>query len=176
MVDNRVTMDATSLLLVALLMVAIGQLALIVGLQRRVDRLHIEMRHQVAEAVEEVRGLARLLPTRGTWDSHSAANLRTTVPSALAAGAMPQPLPLESETPAERRFATAPKSVVKAAIEFSNSAFDAFAKPPPAFADTQALDPDEVPPPSAARKSGNGRAEPAARGAGSPVPPRDPSR
>jgi hypothetical protein len=143
-------MDPTHLLLALLLVVAIAQVALIIALKQRVDRLHIEVRHQVAETVEEVRGLARLLPTRGAWDSHAPGNLRTTVPAALAAvPAQPQPMPLESETPPERRFATAPKSVVKAAIEFSNSAFDAFAKPPPAFADTQAIDPDEVPPPLA---------------------------
>jgi hypothetical protein len=137
-------MDPTLFLLALLCVVVAAQAAAILALRRRVERAQVENRHHLDETIEEVRALARRVASRAPVDSRPDPLERTTVPSALPGEAFSKPLPLESQTPAERRLATAPKSVVKAAIEFSNPAFDAFAKPPPAFADTQALDPGEA--------------------------------
>ncbi|MCU0774801.1 MAG: hypothetical protein MUC74_09905 [Ideonella sp.] len=137
-------MDPVPALLVVLSIAVAVQAAAILALRRRVERAQVENRHHLDEAIEEVRALARRVASRAPVDSRPDPLERTTVPSALPGEAFSKPLPLESQTPAERRLATAPKSVVKAAIEFSNPAFDAFARPPTAFADTQALDPGEA--------------------------------
>jgi hypothetical protein len=139
------TMDPMLALLAVLSIAAVAQTAAIVALRRRLERAQVESRRHLDEVIEEARSLARQVASRTPIDSHTDLLERSTVPSALPADAFSKPMPLESETPAQRRMATAPKSVVKAAIGFSNPAFDAFAKPPPPFADTQALEPDETP-------------------------------
>jgi hypothetical protein len=106
-----------------------------------IKRLRADLQRTGELVVDEVRSITQLMAARIATES---------MPPVGRAATGPRELPLESQTPASRRFATAPKSVVKAAVEFSNSAFDAFSKPPPAFADTQALEPGELPAPAPA--------------------------
>lgn len=116
-----------------------------------IRRLRADTQRVAEQVVDEVRSITQLMAVRLATES---------MPPIGRPASVPQELPLESQTPASRRFATAPKSVVKAAVEFSNSAFDAFAKPPPAFADTQALEPGELPAPAAAPQRSPGIAPP----------------
>ena len=124
-------MDTSTLLLGSALAVLLVQCVILAIALRSIRELREETRRTADQVADEVRSITQLMAARIATDS---------MPPAGRGGSGYSSMPLESETPAARRYATAPKSVVKAAVEFSNSAFDAFAKPPPAFADTQALD------------------------------------